>query len=292
MRWCFLFALLCLFGCDGGTNEGEYKVDSENVVIELGSSVNDLLKSSSVKFSTDCLGAVGMCWYELVRRGQGNPPINLTVVYPGRTVEIQQVIGVSVVVNKVVTSDIENFTVTLCGLPDNSLHEDHKELIYTLIAKLKAAGWKKYYFPSDPRISGSELGKFDGARDVFGVKPLSHPLFDSDYVMSLPEWLAGNGFYDWYMYSGQYIAHVQVQRKNSEANPSKIGMYLITIEFSSLDSFWRTDFDEDVRFKWKELFPEHLRQLLARRNQVEELARFAGVSIDESYQAPRMEKMK
>ncbi|MHC8336585.1 hypothetical protein [Pseudomonas sp. HLT2-19-2] len=184
-----------------------------NMSVELGSPVETQLKNGPLEFTADCLDAVNMCWYEIRRGGKDQSLMNVTVTQPDSTLEIKQVVGLNVVVDGDVTQDVDEVVMTLRGLPDNSSHEENKKLVYKLISDLKAGGWRKYYFPSDPRIFSSELNKFDWKDDVFGGTPLSHPLFDPDQEMSLDDWLAGDGFYDWYLYSGQYISHIKVQKK-------------------------------------------------------------------------------
>ncbi|MDR8367735.1 hypothetical protein [Pseudomonas sp. JL3] len=294
VKWYWILPFLCLAGCDSAKNEGanEMKNEAVNMSVELGSPVETLLKKGPLEFTADCLDAVNMCWYEIRRGGKDQALMNVTVTQPDSSLEIKQVVGLNVVVDGDVTQDVEEVVLTLRGLPDNSSHEENKKLVYKLISDLKVGGWRKYYFPSDPRISSSELNKFDWKDDVFGGTPLSHPLFDPDHEMSLDDWLAGDGFYDWYLYSGHYISHIKVQRRNSATDPSRTGVYLVKIEFKSLDNFWRTDFEEAVRPRWKELFPAHLQQLLQRRSETEDQAQAAGVKIDESYKAPIMEQVR
>jgi hypothetical protein len=262
-----------------------------NINIEPGHSINVLLQSSPVQFSEDCLAAVDVCWYEVRRGGRGQSLISVSVNQPEGAALIEKVVGLSIIARGAKTKDIENFTVTLRGLPDNSSHEENKKIVYSLISDLRAAGWRKYYFPSDPRISGDELKKFSWNDGVFGATPLSHPLFDANHEMSPSEWLSTDGFYNWYMYMGNWIAHIRAQRRDSVANPAESGVYLIRVEFKSLDNFWLTNFEEAVRPKWKDLFPGHLQRLLNERLSTEARAKAAGVSIDENYLPPRMERV-
>ncbi len=95
-------------------------------------------------------------------------------------------------------------------------------------------------------------------------------------------------FYDWYLYSGDYLAHIKVLR-NSAVASTETGSYLIKIEFTSLNTFWQNSFEEEERPNWRKLFPEHLKALLLLRSEAESKARTAGVEIDQSYQAPSME---
>ncbi len=291
-RYWFLL-LLSVVGCDSANKEGVDKLNDEVVTVNviLGEPVVDLVSSSPLRFSKDCLAVVSICWYE-IRRGKGQSLMNVSVSWPEGTTLIKKAVDLNVVVDEKETTNVEDFTVTLRGLPDNSTHEENKKLVYELISDLKASGWRKYYFPSDPRIPGVELSKFDWKDSVFGDTPLSHPLFDVDYEMNISDWLATNGFYDWYMYSGNYLSHIRVWRIDSSADPARTGVYLINVEFMSLDGFWRRNFEEAVRPKWKELLPAHLQQLLNQRLSTELRAKAAGVSIDESYWPPRVERVE
>lgn len=290
VNWLCFF--LCLTGCDISSNEDVKTIKNGvmNIKVELGGAVVDLINSSPLEFSVDCLTEVSICWYEIDRSSKGQSLINVSVGKSEGGLLIKNVVGLNFVVDELETKDVENFTVTLRGLPDNSSHDENKKFVYTLISNLKSAGWQKYYFPSDPRIASAELKKFDWSSSVFGATPLSHPLFDVNHEMNLSDWLENKMFYDWYMYSGDYIAHVAAQRRNTPADPDRAGVYLITVKFMTFDDFWRSDFDESVRPEWRQLFPRHLQQLIERRLKVEALARTAGVLIDESYQPPSMER--
>ncbi len=294
MRWYWVLLCLSLIGCDSANKDSVDKLKDEVVTINvnLGGAVVDLISGSPLRFSTDCLSAVSMCWYEIRRGRKDQSLMSVSVGWPEGTSLIKNAVGLNVVVDELETRNVENFTVTLRGLPDNSTHEENKKLIYSLISDLKASGWKKYYYPSAPRIPGAELSKLDRADSLFSKTSLANPLFDVNYEMSFSEWLATNGFYGWYMYSGDYMSHVTVQRRDSSADPARRGVYLIDVEFMSLENFWRGDFEESVRPKWKELFPAHLQQLLNKRLSTEARAKAAGVSIDESYLPPSMERVK
>ncbi|MGE7955915.1 hypothetical protein ACQKQA_04805 [Pseudomonas sp. NPDC089530] len=265
------------------------KSEVKNIGVQLGSPVEDLLKQSPVKFSSDCLAAANMCWHEINQGRNDQELLNVTITQPKSSLELDQVASLAIVADDDVSKDIEEVEITLRGLPDNSTHEDNRTLVYSLIDKLKAAGWHKYYFPSDPRIPGSELDKFDWKESVFGRSPLSHPLFDPDRAMSLEQWTGSGMFYDWYLYSGDYLAHIKVLRNSSVAS-TETGTYLIKIEFTSFNTFWQNSFEEEERPGWKKLFPEHLKALLELRSQAESKARAAGVEVDENYQPPAMER--
>jgi hypothetical protein len=290
--YCVLL-ILFLVGCDNTSKEGMDKMQNGLTIIDvnLGGAVADLISSSPLKFSTDCLAVVGMCWYEIRRGGKDQPLMNISVSWPEGTSLIKNAVGLNVLSDETQTKNVENFRVTLRGLPDNSPHAENKELVYELISELKASGWKRYYYPSTPRLSGTELIKSGLTGSAFGNTSLSNPLFDADYEMSLTEWLGTDGFYGWYMYSGDYISHVTAWRSSSLTDPALTGTYLINVKFMSLDNFWRKEFAEAVRPQWKELFPAHLQQLRNKRLISEARAKAAGISIDEDYLPPHMERV-
>ncbi|MHC5204224.1 MULTISPECIES: hypothetical protein [Pseudomonas] len=266
------------------------KSEIKSINIQLGSPVEDLLKQSPIKFSSDCLAAANICWHEINQSRDDQNLLSVSITQPKSTLELDQVVSLGIVADDDISKDIEEVEVTLRGLPDNSTHEENRALVYSLIDKLKSAGWHKYYFPSDPRIPGTELDKFDWKKSIFGRSPLSHPLFDPNRKMSLEQWIGSDMLYDWYLYSGDYLAHVKVLR-NSAVASTETGTYLIKIELTSLNTFWQNSFEEEERPNWKKLFPEHLKTLLLLRSEAESKARTAGVEIDQSYQAPAMEQV-
>ncbi|WP_241190465.1 hypothetical protein [Pseudomonas chlororaphis] len=266
------------------------KSEVKSINIQLGSPVEDLLTQSPVKFSSDCLAAANICWHEINQSRDDQNLLSVRIIQSKGALELDQVVSLGIVADDDISKDIEEVEATFRGLPDNSTHEDNRALVYNLIEKLKSAGWHKYYFPSDPRIPGSELDKFDWKKSVFGRSPLSHPLFDPDREMSLEQWTGSGMLYDWYLYSGDYLAHIKVVR-NSEVASTETGTYLIKIELTSLNTFWQNSFEEEERPNWKKLFPEHLKALLLLRSEAESKARTAGVEIDQSYQAPAMEQV-
>ncbi|WP_047304746.1 lipoprotein [Pseudomonas fluorescens] len=113
---------------------------------------------------------------------------------------------------------------------------------------------------------------------------------DGNTSNTIQAWLSNNMFYDWYLYHGNYIAHVRALRYDSKSAPLQSAVYLISLNLMSLDTFWTRDFAEAQRAQWRTLFPAHLKERLQRRSEVESRARAAGVDIEESYSPPLMER--
>ncbi len=293
MRNCWPLLLVLLVGCGQSQNEGKPEMTVGNAVLELevGKSIDGLLENSPLKFSEECLPAASVCWYKIKYRS-ADPSLPTVIINQGGSpLTITKVTDVSVVRAKK-EETISDFSVTLLGLPDNTDHEENRKLVYKLLSDFSAAGWKKYFYPSDPRISGTELGKIPPGNRVFGESPLSKPMFDPNVELSLDRWVAVKTFYDWYLYSGNTFAHVMVQRRDSDTSPESKGTYLISIDFTAQETTWALNFEEDDRPNWKSLFPARLKELRLRRDVAEKFARDAGVAIEENYEAPKMELMK
>ncbi len=232
-----------------------------------------------------------MCWYKIKYRS-GDPSLPAVRVAQGKSaLTLESVTDVSIV-DAGINKNIEDFSVTLLGLPDDSSHDENKKLVCKVIDDLKSAGWKKYYYPADPRIPGSELGKLHSEDDMFGEFSLSQPRFDPDIELDMQQWLSVERFYSWYLYQDDVRVKLKVQRRDSDSSLQVSGTYLISLEFTSLDYNWRIDAKEEDRTRWQELFPARLKSLQLRREAAEKRARAAGVVIDESYEPPKIERLK
>jgi hypothetical protein len=290
MRFYYLLLLALLSGCGNSQEEVSAKMEHGKSIVDVkvGSSIDDLLKNSPLKFSEECMDSVGICWYKINLRSADPFLPTIIVNVSGADLSIEKVTDISIVRSKG-EKTVADFDLTLRGLPDNTSHDDNRKWIYELLADFKAAGWNKYFYPADPRISGKELAKLPVGKKVFGELPLSHPMFDPDFNLPLDNWIAVKSFYNWYLYKDNAFAHVMVQRRDSDTAPSEKGTYLVTIEFTSQENTWKLDFKEEDRADWKEKFPARLNELLLRRASAEKLARAAGVDIEDGYRAPEIE---
>lgn len=290
MKHHLLILLVLLSGCGNDQGEVSTKMEKSNPVvkIDVDGSFDALFKSSPLRFSEECPASMGICWYKINMRS-GDPSIpNVVVDVAGDHLTVDKVTDISV--SRVTGEEnVTDFDLTLLGLPDNTSHEDNRKWVYELLNGFKLAGWKKYFYPADPRISGDELAKIPQGKQVFGEYPLSHPMFDPDVSLALDKWMEVKSFYNWYMYKGNEFVHVMVQRSDSDTEPKSKGTYLTVIEFTSQENTWKLDFKEEDRADWKQKFPARLNELLARRAEAEKLARLAGVQIQENYQAPDIE---
>tara|TARA_R110000796_G_scaffold141183_3_gene257360 strand:+ start:1470 stop:2369 length:900 start_codon:yes stop_codon:yes gene_type:complete len=285
-----LFLLFSITACSDQNTEQEssepYMSDNPKIQIRLEQSIDELLKSSPLPFAKDCLEPVGMCWYEVSKRFAALDLPSVEIIQGHHELHLDQVTQLTVVINEALGTDIQNISMVVRGLPDDSPHEAQKAFIYQLIFQLGAAGWQHVYHPGDPRIPGTEADKIDTPRLIFGQFVASHPWLDPQHEPSLEHWLKVGNFYNWFFHNAGAYLHLKAQRRNSRAAPADTGTYLISLEFLSESAKWRGDFEQMDKDNWQQLLPERLQQYRQQREALEAQARQAGIVIDESYQDP------
>lgn len=289
--WALLAALLS--ACDD-TNDGKMSVTTESIVIQmqLEEPIDSFIGRSNIEFMPDCLDAVGKCWYEF-DRSSSDPNLPTVIInHNGKSLTIDQVSGITTITNDEFRNYIQNINLTLRGLPDDSTHEENRVFIYKLIEKLKAAGWERRIYPSDPRIPGTETGKIGSPSTALGIYVLSHPWFDPSYMLDARRWLEVKEFYDWYLHNDSAYMHLKVWRKDSPSAPEERGTYLIKLAVQTDTEYWLYSFDKkEEQAQWAVLLPKRLENYHKVRTESEDKLRAAGILIDESYQDPPIKKL-
>lgn len=279
-----LLTLALLGGCDG--QDAAPAVAHPVVEIALYEPIAQVLARSPLPFSKDCLKPVRMCWYEIERSSNDK---NLPVVLIGggeHGLRIEQVSDISTVIDEDLGDRVGNIDIKLRGLPDKSSYAEHQAFILQRIAELRSAGWKRYYLPSNPRVSGSQADKIPSGDNVLGHSMLNHPWLDPDYPIPLERWLHDKSFYSWYFHRDDAYLHVWSWCWDDQQAPMERATCLTTLQFQSEYDFWLSSFEENERPRWKELMPAKLAKDRETRRGVEEQLRAAGIEIDESYQDP------
>ncbi|AZD29546.1 hypothetical protein [Pseudomonas chlororaphis] len=286
----FLLIGIFLVGC----NKAE-ETHVKNPVIHMGFNkpVQNLLKESPVEFSKDCMDTVDMCWYKIQNPSSSSNLPSVNISLDNKTLNINQVSDITTAVSKEFGENLSNLKLTLRGLPDNSPHKDQRDFIYALINSIKAVGWQHYFFPSDPRVSGSQAKKINSPDDVLGFYVSSHPWLDPDYEMDMDSWLKVGSFYNWYFFKDGVHLNLRAWRKNSKDTPGERGTYLITLNFKTEELYWLSGFEEkNERRNWRELLPARLKKYAEMRQEREEKVRAAGIEVDESYQDPQIKALE
>ncbi|MCO8314277.1 hypothetical protein [Pseudomonas mandelii] len=263
------------------------------IEITLHAPIQNILDSSTTEFSQECMKDLELCWYKIDRSANDQNLPDVLVKNATSTIDIEKATNITIAIDERVGNSIENIDITLRGLPDNSTHEQYRDFIFQLIKNIKSSGWKRYYFPSAPRISGSQAAKIDTPDKVLGHYTSSHPWLDPDFLTDIDHWLKISPFYNWYFYNEGAYLHLKAWRHDSKDNPTKTGTYLITMEFMTEREYWVSGFSEDKdKARWTELLPARLKSYQETRRIIEEKARAKGIEIDESYQDPPIHALK
>ncbi|WP_137974001.1 hypothetical protein [Pseudomonas sp. F(2018)] len=287
MKFYLALVMGLLVGCNDDSNGRNMNSEHALIKLELEQPIETLAAESPIEFSKECLDEAGMCWYKISRAGSDPLLPTFEVQQGGRVLLLQQATDISIAFNQRIDESVQNFNITLRGLPDNSTHEATQEFLYTLISDIEEAGWQHYYSPSDPRISGSQADKIDSPDDVLGSYVMSHPWLDPDHQIDLQRWLELGSFYNWYFYNDGAYLHLRAWRRDSENAPMEKATYLITLEFLTESAYWLSGFsEEEDKERWKELLPARLDEYRQQREKLEARARAAGIEIDEAYQDP------
>lgn len=295
MKHYWLILVLFLSACTEKDNLENTAMTTRHPVIEVQfeQAIDSLIAKSPLEFTPDCLQPVGMCWYEISRRSADPNLPTVEVSHGIQSLTIEQVSDISIVIDDNVGKNIHNLSLTLRGLPDNSTHEEAQSFIYALIENIQASAWEHYYFPSDPRIPGTEASKIPSPNDVLGSHVMSHPWLDPNHKIDLERWLKIGTFYSWYFYNDGVYLHLKARRNDADNTPQEKATYLLTLEFLTESGYWRGDFtEEDKKPHWQELLPERLESYKQQRNESENQARAAGIAVDESYQDPQIKALK
>jgi hypothetical protein len=296
MKKILIAILILISGCDEASNSTEPPTmtnHSEIIEIELLSPIKTITAHTPIPFTESCMPQVNICWYKIQKSANDTDLPTINVKNNGNILSLEQVVNITVALDKDTTENIENLNVILRGLPKGSTHEQYRELIFSLIGKIQKSGWSHFYFPEDPRISGSQTEKISSPDEVFGRYVGSHPWLDPDYQLDLKRWLQIGSFYRWYFYKDGIYLNLKAWKQNDSQDPTEKATYLITLDFKSESEFWRDGItDKKERQRWKELLPERLNAYHKTRLEQEEKAHAAGIEIDEIYQDPPIQALK
>jgi hypothetical protein len=296
MKKILMAILILISGCDEASNSTEPPTmtnQSEIIEIELLSPIKTITARTPIPFTESCMPQVNICWYKIQKSANDTDLPTINVKNNGSILSLEQAVNTTVALDKDTTEHIENLNVILRGLPKESTHEQYRDLIFTLIGKIQKSGWSHFYFPEDPRISGSQMEKISSPDEVLGRYVGSHPWLDPDYRLDLKRWLQIGSFYRWYFYKDGIYLNLKAWKQNDSQDPTEKATYLITLDFKSESEFWRDGItDKKERQRWKELLPERLIAYHKTRLEQEEKARAAGIEIDETYQDPPIQALK
>lgn len=290
LHWIMIFTAL-LTAC----NESKSTMTNGPATVEvtLHTPIAEVIDRSTTKFNQECMKELELCWYKIDKSANDKDLPDALIKNATSELTLKKATNITIVIDEKIGSNVENIDITLRGLPDNSTHEQNRNYIFQIIENIKSAGWKHYYFPSAPRVSGSQSAKIDSPNKVLGHYTSSHPWLDPDYPIDIDRWLKISSFYDWYFYNDGAYLHLKAWRHDSKDSPMKTGTYLITLEFMTEREYWVSGFSEDEdKARWAELLPARLKSYEETRRLVEEKIRAKGIEIDETYQDPPIKALE
>jgi hypothetical protein len=281
-----LLLFIFIAGCNQSSDQGDKTVPGTKSVLKLALdiSVSDLQAASPLPFGKSCIE--GVCWYEIDKSANAKDLPSVVFSQHGAGFKAENVINISSVVDQQFGQDVQNLKFMLRGLPDNSPHEKNIDFIYGVVKDLTSKGWQQYYYPSSPRIPGTEAKKISSGDTVLGEHVRSHPWFDPSIRMSFDQWMSCSSVYQWHFYQKGIYLTLEVMRSDSTDDPKENGNYLASLTVQSESDFWRGHFEEQDMKNWVKLLPALLDRYHAQRAASEAKARANGIKIDETYQDP------
>lgn len=291
MLYLAVFVLLITAACDN--DQYAMDKDSDTLQLSMHTPINEITTKSPIVFKTECMQELELCWYKIDRSANSTELPSIIISNFADTLILPQVTSITMLIDGETGTDVENLNITLRGLPDNSPHYQTVEFISSLIESIKSANWTHYYFPSDPRIPGSQAQMIESPDQVMGEHVTSHPWLDPDYPIDMTRWMKIQPFANWYFYNKGIHLHLRTWRRDSKDNPSETGTYLITLELKTEKEYWMSGFSgRRDRARWKELLTENLKTYRYARLLKEEKARAAGIEIDEKYEDPPIKALE
>jgi hypothetical protein len=258
----------------------------ETVRVNMGAGVAEFLKNSPVKFNSDCSVLLKLCFHKFRLPFSSEQLPDVLISGAGLDLIIHQIQGILIYDDSTTAGKLEAVDITLRGVPGRSDVKLAKNFAYGVVKNILEAGWVRYIFPDEPRVSGKESKKLSDCERFLGHYVLVHPCFDPAYEMSEEQWAAMSSFYNWYFYKDGYYLKFTAWRSRDEKYLPGQASYLFTIEIKSEQEFWLLHFKGGDRTRWKQLLPELLDVYTSRRETIENEAEHAGIEIDRTYQDP------
>lgn len=254
------------------------------IKFKLDEPVETLLSASTVNFDRDCNDKI--CFYDFDIPLQSSSKATAVIESSQQPLIFDDV--VSAVFSTIEDSNITNAKIILGGVPSNSEHTKAIDYFYQQLGNLKATGWRRYIYPNEARIPGSEARKFKDFDTVLEKPTVTGPWKDPALILSKEEWLSSPMLSDWYFYKDGVYLTFSVQRENTPDSKQERGSYLFTLSFRSETEFYKSFIDSDDREHWKTLVPAELRKMAKERAAAESLLKKSGILIDENYQEPTL----
>jgi len=159
-------------------------------------------------------------------------------------------------------------------------HDEARQKIFALLQKIRSAGWTRWIYPSDPRLSGEDAFRYQIAEDDTFYS------LDSNYLPALNIWMKLSDRSQWKFFLNDVAMSVRFSRDQDRMKPNLPGAYIVWIELESKNEVERSEFQGEERKKWKMLYPEARKRQLSARIEQEKKLQMQGYKIDAEYKNP------
>lgn len=160
-------------------------------------------------------------------------------------------------------------------------HALARDDLFRLFAKLRDAGWRRYFDVGDPRLSGRQTMRYF-------LEQEGNYSTDPAYAPTLDEWMRLNEHLpSWQFWADGTYMTVSVIDEPSLRKPDRPGVYMYSIDLESESAHFQAFFTEVEDMKrWKLLIPAELERLHKLRVAEEAELQRRGYTIDTSYRDP------
>ena len=167
------------------------------------------------------------------------------------------------------------------GVSDQDLiaHDEARLKFFSILQKIRKAGWTRYIYRGYPRLTKSDAIQF---------AIIESPVYslDPDYLPPLREWMTLPDRAIWQFHTeGAYLT-LALSRDPGRVDVQQQGAYFIEYTLVSETEELRQAVGPTKRAIWKESLPAQLAQLKADRQKAEDVLARKGVHIDETYSDP------
>jgi len=197
-------------------------------------------------------------------------------------VRFDTVLGVSGTYDSIYPDEgFSDYYMSLGLWPRNNIpHEEAREKFFSMLQKIRQAGWTRWIFPEDPRLSGEYAYHYQITK-----KDLNYCL-DPELMPSMEVWMKLEDRSKWSFYLNDVFMNVRLSRDSSKMNPALPGAYFVSIDLYSKNEKQRLALADDDRKKWRELYPAIRKKYAQIRLDSENKLRGSNYKIDVKYKNP------
>lgn len=226
---------------------------------------------------------VGMNFYQ--KKFSTDDPGKAEFIHGQHSFSVEHVLSLTGTEDREVPGGIFEWSINF-GLSDNQVDAPDvaRDGLMRFLAKLRAAGWKRYIGVSSPRLTGHQAWHYNTTEKGAGIYSL-----DSTYIPTLEEWNASIiSMPAWEFYADGVYLNVSIQGSGMAGVAGK-STYLVSVNMKNEYDFYGAGFfpgEKEKMLNWKALIPAELEKYHTIRLKTEATLKAQGYRIDTTYQDP------